>query len=281
MRIAIVTDTHLTPRAPQFAANLAAVLAWAVDQRVDLVVHLGDASADGAHDPSVFAGVRAALAGGPPVRSVPGNHDIGEDRATAAAGTEPAVAPASLAAWRAELGPDYWSFEAAGWRLIGLNSQLFGGADAEDAAQQAWLRTELEKGGARLGVFAHKPLFRDAPHEKGQHQRYAPPAVRATLWRQLRQADMGFFVAGHTHQLRRQIVDGVEVIWAPSAAYRIPDILQEPIGAKVVGAMLLELRDDGFEIVFATPPGVVQHDLGDHLDLYPELRAAIAAKTRP
>ena len=87
-------------------------------------------------------------------------------------------------------------------------------------------------------------------------------------------------VAGHTHQFRRTRLDGVEIVWAPSAAYRIPDILQERIGEKLVGAMLLDLTAAEHSLHLVVPPGIVAHDLGEHLDLYPELKAVMAERRR-
>jgi len=167
---------------------------------------------------------------------------------------------------------------ASGWQLVGLNAQLFGAGDAEDRGQWAWLETALAASDARLGVMLHKPIFRDAPDETTQHRRYVAASARAQLWRALRTRDLRFIASGHTHQLRQAQVDGTELVWAPSAAYRIPDDLQEPVGVKVVGAMTLELAPHGHRFAFVQPPGVVEHDLGDHLDVYPELKAMAAGR---
>ena len=51
MRIVLVSDTHLTPRATAFAENWAAVSAWIDRTAPDLVVNLGDITADGVDAP--------------------------------------------------------------------------------------------------------------------------------------------------------------------------------------------------------------------------------------
>ena len=47
----LVSDTHLSPCAPEAQANWEAVLRSVSAAAPDLVIHLGDLSMDGAHDP--------------------------------------------------------------------------------------------------------------------------------------------------------------------------------------------------------------------------------------
>ena len=51
VRINVVSDTHLSSRAPEAAENWAAVAAALEGDRADLIVHTGDISADGQHRP--------------------------------------------------------------------------------------------------------------------------------------------------------------------------------------------------------------------------------------
>jgi len=90
--------------------------------------------------------------------------------------------------------------------------------------------------------------------------------------------DLRFVIAGHTHQLRTIRVGGVEHVWAPSSAYFIPDAVQERIGKKHVGVMLLELKPDRHEWSFTMPDGVRQNDLSDYADVYPEIAEHLAHK---
>jgi 3',5'-cyclic AMP phosphodiesterase CpdA len=280
MRIAIISDTHISPTAPAFTRNLAAVGQWIRDLSPDRVVHLGDGSANGAHDSTEYALLKSTLTGIPcPIHWVPGNHDIGENAATAPIAAQEAVTSASLSAWRHAFGPDYWSFNCDGWQIIGLNALLFGGEGPDTDAQWQWLQGELSHTRAKLGVMLHKPLFREGPADTEHHQRYLPPLARARLWPALRTRDLRFVLSGHTHQLRQSIAEGVEQIWAPSSAYRIPDTLQESIGRKVVGTMILELNPLGHSFTFVQPAGVEQHDITDHLHLYPDLRIKIAQRS--
>jgi hypothetical protein len=124
----------------------------------------------------------------------------------------------------------------------------------------------------------HKPLFRNGPADAEKHQRYLPVEARRRLTAMLDGRDLRFVIAGHTHQLRTIQVGGVEHIWAPSSAYFIPDAIQERIGKKHVGVMLLELKPDRHEWSFVMPDGVQQNDLSDYADLYPEIAEHLAHK---
>ena len=80
MKIVLVSDTHLTPRVAAFGENWGVVRARIEATSPDLVVNLGDITADGAHDPRELEAAPVAFAGlGPQVRFLPGNHDIGDN----------------------------------------------------------------------------------------------------------------------------------------------------------------------------------------------------------
>src|SRR6476661_9563599 len=50
MRVILVSDTHLSPAAPEAAANWDAVLRYVGANAPDVVIHLGDLTLDGAHN---------------------------------------------------------------------------------------------------------------------------------------------------------------------------------------------------------------------------------------
>jgi hypothetical protein len=131
-----------------------------------------------------------------------------------------------------------------------------------------------------IGVFLHKPLFRHDPADPDRHHRYVPVAPRTRLLTRLKPLDVRFVVAGHTHQTRKFHNDGIEHVWAPSTAFILPDAMQEIIGEKKVGMMILTLTDapepvHRFDFVF--PPGMIDHNLVDQADAYPELADALRA----
>jgi hypothetical protein len=58
-----------------------------------------------------------------------------------------------------------------------------------------------------------------------------------------------------------------------SALPNVPDGMQERIGDKVVGVLVLELGDAGHRVDLVTPDGLVRHNLLDHPAAYPKLGA--------
>jgi 3',5'-cyclic AMP phosphodiesterase CpdA len=278
MQIALISDTHLAPNAPAFRANCDAARAWIAALAPDLTVHLGDITADAAKDPTHYAEALDAFAAWPtPLRFLPGNHDVGDNRDEARHGDDPPIDAVRLARYQAAFGPDRWSLEAEGWTIVGLNAQLFGWEGPEQEDQFSWLEEVLAHADGPLGVMLHKPLFRDGPSDTERHHRYLPGVGRARLLGLLRGHDLRFVLCGHTHQTRRCHLDGVEHVWAPSTAFLIPDRLQERIGDKIMGTMLLTLTPDAHRFTLVGPTGLTQRDLLDHADVYPQLAGLRAA----
>jgi 3',5'-cyclic AMP phosphodiesterase CpdA len=78
-RVAVVSDTHLSGRAPDALHNWDAVVREIERTGPDLVVHLGDLTLDGTDNRQDLEDARAALDRlTVPWRAVPGNHDIGD-----------------------------------------------------------------------------------------------------------------------------------------------------------------------------------------------------------
>ena len=231
MKLALVSDTHLTPRTAAFADNWRVVCAWVEATAPDLVVNLGDITADGAHDLRELELARPAFDGlQRETRFLPGNHDIGDNPIAPGAPNEHPLDLARLADYRRLFGPDRWSFDAGSWQVIGLNAQLLATGTDEEEEQFAWLGEQLRARRGPLGLMLHKPLFRNGSGDREAHVRYVPMLARRRLLASLAARDLRFVASGHAHQARALQVDGVEHIWAPSTAYCIPDVIQEPIG---------------------------------------------------
>lgn len=281
MKIALLSDTHVATRAPAFNANLNAVLAWFRLTRPDLVIHLGDITADGVEaDGELEFAARLFDSVEPPLYFLPGNHDIGDNPAAPGRATAKPFDPARLCEYRNILGSDWWSIRRGGWQLIGLNASLFATADAEEQRQFAWLEAQLAQDAGPVGVLVHKPLFRAGRADREIHDRYVPWESRERLLRMLETRDLRFVLSGHTHQARRLHEGAVEHIWIPSTSFCIPDAFQEPIGAKIVGVGVLDLDSDRrtYRFEFVCPAGVTRHNLFDHPEVYPvvaEMRARL------
>src|SRR5262245_23318971 len=123
MKIALVSDTHLTPRVASFGDNWAVVRAWIESTRPDLVINLGDITADGAERPEELDAARSAFAGlTPEVRFIPGNHDIGDNPLEPGGPTDHPLDLERLAHYRRLFGPDWWSVDCGVWQIVALNA---------------------------------------------------------------------------------------------------------------------------------------------------------------
>jgi len=87
----------------------------------------------------------------------------------------------------------YYSFDAAGWHIVSLNSERDTGAAG---AQVRWLRTDLARTKARCVLaFWHRPRW-----SGGQ---YADDARMAPLWNVLYDARADVVLSGHDHNYQR------------------------------------------------------------------------------
>ncbi len=273
MRIILISDTHLAQVAKAFTANVDAAIDWIETQAADLVIHLGDVTADGAGDPSQFEHARRVLSRiSAPLLALPGNHDVGENPPHGGV-KEPAFDAGRLAAFRETLGDDYWVFQHDGWTLIGLDAQLFATGSHDEKAQADWLDAVLAGASGPIAVFLHKPMVLDHADQADEHPRFIPPASRRDLMQRLKGRDLRLVVSGHVHQHRRKVIDGIDYLWAPSAAFLLPDIIQERLGEKRVGLMTLELTRDGeIRAEMVRPSAMIDLDVLDHPEVYPQVR---------
>lgn len=272
MKIALLSDTHICAGAAAFNANLRAALEWVREQQPDFVVHLGDITADGMYDATQLSLAEELLrAVDRPLYLVPGNHDVGDNPRGPGKDNPHPLQLQRLLGYRRVLGPDWWSLERDGWQIVGLNAQLFGTGLADEEEQFAWLQSRLERFAGPLGVMLHKPLFRNSATDSEDHDRYVPWRQRQRLLQILERRELRFVISGHVHQARRFSVGPVAHIWLPATSFCIPDALQERLGEKIVGTGLLNIVGSGFQFEFATPAGLVRHNLLDHAEVYPEV----------
>jgi len=272
MKIALVSDTHFSTNDEMLVANWAAAEQWLAELRPDFRIHLGDISANGTDSAAELAYARSVVRGDDgETWFVPGNHDIGDHDAGAGQATDTPFDVARLSQYRALFGMDRWSILAQGWQFIGLNAPLMATGLDEEEVQFAWLEQKLGETQMPLGVFLHKPLFRDAAEEAAVHTRYVPMLARKRLLNLLRRRDLRFVAAGHTHQVRQTVVEGINYVWVPSTAFTVPDFRQETIGEKSVGVMLLEIDRDLHRFTHVIPSGMKPYDLMEFEHIYPAL----------
>lgn len=126
--------------------------------------------------------------------NVPGNHDVQNDPTAE-----------SLAAYRKNWGPDYYTFDCADMRGIVLNSSLIQAPNnvrREAAKQELWLKEQLAKtksDGKRIVVFQHIPFFLQSADEPDQYFNI-PKQHRGRLLSLFHEYGVHYIFAGHYHR---------------------------------------------------------------------------------
>lgn len=265
-RIVQVSDTHLN------ASRLAFVDNWDICAdairalRPDLVINTGDASYNGAdsdEDLSFAHGRMEAL--GLPWLAIPGNHDIGDNPRADGPPDAQEIVPARRDRYTGVFGADWWRHDIAGWRLVGINAQLFGSEMAEEAEQWDFLKDAVAGGSeGRVVLFLHRPLFAHDAAVDGEAMRYVNQPFKNRLLQLIRRYRPAAVLSGHTHQWLSVRDRGTGYHWCPSSAFVIADVLQPLIGEKCLGFLSLELNDgagaDAVAVHLHRPEGLVHHE---------------------
>lgn len=265
-RLTQISDTHLARRLPTLTANFDRVREHIDAKRPDLVVNSGDLGFDGPTSRADLEFAKTLHDALPvPCRYLPGNHDIGDN--PTAVGSTPSQ-PATEAHRQTFLdifGEDRWSFDAAGWRFIGLNSLIMNTGLASEAEQFDWLASQLSHAkGKPVALFLHKPLYLNAPGDPelaATSIRYVPMPARTQLVEMLCTVDLRLVASGHVHQRRDFTFGHIRHVWSPSAGFVISDARQEVIGIKETGLIEYRFQPDSFEVRHVRAPGQIDIDL--------------------
>jgi len=239
VRLAVVSDSHLSAREAVANANWDTILAHLERSQPDIVVHAGDISLDGANDEADLTHARAQLDRVPvPWLAVPGNHDLGEPSNAAEA-----VIEARRQAYESVFGDRFWTTTVDGWRLVGLDSQQFMDPESATEAWWQWTAAQLDTDQPTV-VFQHRPLTPTAVGEIDTPLRYLTEPARSRLKAMLARPNVRLVVSGHVHQWRSVTIDATLHVWAPSTWATLPDRIQPVIGTKVVGLLDITLGDE-------------------------------------
>jgi Icc protein len=257
VRIAQVSDAHLSPSRPFFAANFARIAQVIRDERPDIVLATGDLSLAGADDDTELGhAMREHVSIGGDLLCVPGNHDVGNE---ASIGRN-VVTSDRITRWRRVVGPSTWIRDLPGWRLIGLDAQSL----ESDEVACAEVERGLKDAGARsIALVQHKPIFANASDDaKGSYWSIAA-AARARLQLAFRHRRPALVISGHLHQWRDLRVEDTRYIWAPSTAFVLGDAYQPTYGNKLVGWVEHLFHADGtHDARVQAPDGLRLDDLG-------------------
>jgi 3',5'-cyclic AMP phosphodiesterase CpdA len=266
IRITQISDMHLSRRRPFFQHNWEVLVEQMHAEAPDLIICTGDMSIDGADRPDelTFA-ARQFERIASPVLFVPGNHDIGNSLPDVRGG-EITITEERWRIYRAHFGDDCWVRDVgSSWRLVGLNSMLFGsGIEAEQAQWDLFegaVRTAQDRA---LMIFQHKPLYHRAAAETVPTQSAIFPEHRSRLKEILARARQAVVCSGHIHHYRTPRWGKIAQIWAPATAFTIGLPGQKSLsGIRRVGYLrhILDGADHRHE--FVEPCQLINMDVGN------------------
>ena len=254
--VAQISDTHLGARTALFRTNFENMARALSEVPPDLLIATGDVSLDGADTEADLAFAAESFRCLPgPVLSVPGNHDVGDHPERA---IHQPVNAERLARFRRHMGQDHWVVDRAGWRLLGLNSQVMGSNLAEEAAQLAFITAQLETlGERRLAVFLHKPFFVSDAADQTFDYWSVPPFARPALAPLFTHRALRLVASGHLH-VHHMVQRGVATwAWAPSVGFVVAAGEQPDIpGTRPCGWLRHRFREDSVESELVAPPSM-------------------------
>ncbi len=258
-RIAILSDTHLSPHNGIFYDNFALVREAIHRLQPDCVLNAGDLSMEGAEFDEDLAFARACHDRiRAPVFVVPGNHDVGNDPRRQA---KRAVTSERISRFERAFGRCYWGLEAGRWLILGLDSMVLGTGLPEDQIQMEWLSDQVDAAGTRpVMLLLHKPLV--LPTKSGEHARglAIAPEAQPALGRLLARLNLKLVVSGHLHQYLDYELNGIRRIWTPPTSFTTHRA-HAPDSRRVMGFVTVDLSDTSAEVKLHQPRELVDHDL--------------------
>jgi len=169
-----------------------------------------------------------------PVHNVVGNHDI-----------ENVPTPATIAVYTNLFGPDHYTFRHDGFVGLVLNSMLIHSPQRttnEYAAQEQWLRSELERvkmdSAQHIVIFQHHPWFLKTADEPDQYFNI-PMARRASYLKLFREFGVKCLFSGHYHRNAVARDGDMEAVTTGPVG--------QPQGGDKSGLRVVIVRDSGFE----------------------------------
>jgi 3',5'-cyclic AMP phosphodiesterase CpdA len=256
-RIVVLSDIHLSPTHGFFWENWCVAREIADAAQGEAVIVNGDLAINGPESDDEIAFAATALTKlRTPVMALPGNHDVGDEPP----GQDPdqIVDADRLARWDSSFATDRWALDAGGWRLLGVNAQLFGSGLARERQQDQWLDEQLSTAGRPTALFLHKPLFLEHPAEDEVTPSCVVPSARTRLLEKLDRSDVRLVVSGHLHEHRERTVGDRRHLWVPAVAFGAPALRG---GDGRCGFAVLDFSPGDVEVTIERPPGLVTHDL--------------------
>jgi Icc protein len=263
VRVAQVSDAHLSASKPAFADNFGRIAEAIRAERFDILLATGDLNLLGEDSEEELAhGVAQHAAIGPEMLCVPGNHDVGNDPALG----RNLATPERVARWQRQTGSSAWIRDLPGWRLIGLDCQSL---DFHDEAWELIARAQADLGSRSLALVQHMPLTAGALDDAENIYWTPAPAMRARLMAAFGARRPALVISGHVHQWRDRVADGMRQVWAPSTAFVLGDAWQPAYGTKVIGWVEHAFHPDGtHDARLRTVDGLALNDIGHMPQVY-------------
>ncbi len=256
-RIIVLSDIHLSPTHGFFWENWCVAREFADAAQADAVIVNGDLAINGPDSDAEIAFAATALGRlRTRVMALPGNHDVGDEPPGQDAGQ--IIDAGRLARWDRAFAVDRWAMDAGGWRLIGVNAQLFGSGLMREHDQDQWLDEQLRTAGRPTALFLHKPLFLESPAEDAFSPACMVPPARTRLLDRLNRSDVRLIVSGHLHQHRDRTFGSQRHLWLPAVTFVAPQVVG---GDARCGMTVLDFSPDTIEVTIERPRGLIPHDL--------------------
>lgn len=251
LKIAVLSDPHIGSTNPVFVPNWDKVVQH-VNARhdIDLAIILGDLTLLGSEQAEdLLFGRRALEALNLPWLALPGNHDVGDIARTS---HQPSNSE-RLQLWNEHYGPGHWHDDRlAGWRLIGINSQIIGTGLAEEEAQWEALSQALATCGSRKPVlFTHMPLFLKEWAEEDRPAWALMTEGRDRLRALILEHGVRAVVTGHMHRTIQFDTPETRMIWCAASSFLTYDqSMPEQPGAALLGLTILTVGDQHIDAEF-------------------------------
>lgn len=221
MRIAQISDMHLSRSHGYFYHNWEVVLEAVNRTPPDLVVLTGDISFNGADSPAdlEFAAEQISRITAP-TAVIPGNHDVGDHPHSKK--LDQPVTETRYRRWLDVFGSDRFSLDGDGLRIIGFATALLGSGLDRELDQWEWLSEQIEtatSGDTPILLFMHKPLFTREPHEPAFNKSAVAPESRRHLWTLLGQSTAHTVASAHVHVYKQMYAQGIDFVWCPATSF--------------------------------------------------------------
>ncbi len=194
-----------------------------------------------------------------PWKIIPGNHDVGPT--VGWHHHDPEAMKSAVKRYREIFGMDYWVHEAAGFQVIGINSQIFGSSLQEAEQQTQWLHEVLSVPAPPdliRCIFFHTPPYLkdwDDQFTDGSEMMCLKQEARQPLKDILFQHPPDILITGHAHRFWIQREHRWWWVGLPATALplsemdAVPDHLV-PSGTDQVGWVSLERDAESWKAEF-------------------------------